>query len=212
MNSRFAQFLSVVFHPLLMPTWLFALLLYGAPARLNVDTYSLGARFSVLVLLFLGTFALPSLLIFYLYRIGYLRDMTMPDRADRRLPFLLTGFIYTGVTYFFAFRMSLFSATSPGVSVLLAGITLSILLVGMINQYWKISAHSVGVGGVLGAVAGLLAKSGDTDLFLPLVGLIAISGLVGSARLQLNAHTLAQVGAGLGLGLLVSLASVSWLL
>ncbi|CCH00152.1 hypothetical protein FAES_2143 [Fibrella aestuarina BUZ 2] len=195
-----------------MPTWLFALLLYGAPARLNVDTYSLGARFSVLVLLFLGTFALPSLLIFYLYRIGYLRDMTMPDRADRRLPFLLTGFIYTGVTYFFAFRMSLFSATSPGVSVLLAGITLSILLVGMINQYWKISAHSVGVGGVLGAVAGLLAKSGDTDLFLPLVGLIAISGLVGSARLQLNAHTLAQVGAGLGLGLLVSLASVSWLL
>ncbi|MEZ0611229.1 hypothetical protein ACAW74_22140 [Fibrella sp. WM1] len=212
MNSRFAQFLSVVFHPLLMPTWLFALLLYVAPARLNVDTYSLGARFSVLVLLFLGTFAIPSLLIFYLYRIGYLRDMTMPDRADRRLPFLLTGFIYTGVTYFFAFRMSLFSATSPGVSVLLAGITLSILLVGIINQYWKISAHSVGIGGVLGAIAGLLAKSGDTDLFLPLVGLIAISGLVGSARLQLNAHTLAQVGAGLGLGLLVSLASVSWLL
>lgn len=195
-----------------MPTWLFAMLLYVAPARLNVDTYSPGARFSVLMLLFLGTFALPSLLIFYLYRIGYLRDMTMPDRADRRLPFLLTGFIYTGVTYFFAFRMSLFSATSPGVSVLLAGITLSILLVGIINQYWKISAHSVGVGGVLGAIAGLLAKSGDTDLFLPLVGLIALSGLIGSARLQLNAHTLAQVGAGLGLGLLVSLVSVSWLL
>lgn len=195
-----------------MPTWLFALLLYVAPARLNVDTYSSGVRFSLLVLLFLGTFAIPSLFIFFLYRTGFLRDITMPDRADRRLPFLLTGFIYTGVTYFFAFRMSLFSATSPGVSVLLAGITLSILLVGIINQYWKISAHSVGVGGVLGAVAALLAKSGDTDLFLPLVGMIALSGLVGSARLQLNAHTLAQVGAGLLLGTLVSLTSVGWLL
>lgn len=212
MNPRFAYALSVVFHPLLMPTWLFALLLYVAPARLNVDTYSPLARLSVLVLLFLGTFALPSLLIFYLYRFGFLRDMAMPDRDDRRLPFLLTGLIYTGVTYFFAFRMSLFSATSPGVSVLLASITLSILLVGMINQFWKISAHSVGIGGVLGAIAGLLAKHADTDLFLPFVVLIALSGLLASARLQLNAHTLGQVGAGLALGTLVSVTAVGWLL
>jgi membrane-associated phospholipid phosphatase len=195
-----------------MPTWLFALLLYAAPARLNVDTYSLQARFSVLVLLFLGTFALPSLFILYLYRVGFLRDLTMPLRADRRLPYLLTGVFYTFVTYFFAFRMSLFSETSPGVAVLLGGITLSVLLVGIINQYWKISAHAVGVGGVLGAIAVLLTKSGDTDLFLPLVGLIALCGLVGSARLQLNAHTLAQVVAGLGLGTLVSAVSAGWLL
>lgn len=194
-----------------MPSYLFALLLYVAPVRLNVDTYSSSARFSVLVLLFLGTFALPSLLIYYLYRVGFLRDMTMPEQADRRLPFLLTSLVYTGVTYLFAFRMSLFSATSPGVSVLLGSITLSILLVGLINQYWKISAHSVGIGGVLGAIAALMAKHGDTDLFLPLVTLIALSGLLASARLQLNAHTLAQVGAGLGLGLLVSGTAVMWL-
>ncbi len=187
-----------------MPTWLFGLLLYVAPARLNVDTYSPGVRLSLLVLVFVGTFAIPSLLILYLYRTGFLTDLTMPERTDRRLPYLITGVVYSIVTYLFAFRMSLFSETSPGVAVVLGSITLSILLVGIINTIWKISAHAVGIGGVLGTIMPMLIKYGDTDLFMPFVGLIALSGLVASARLQLNAHTPGQVGAGLGLGLLVS--------
>ena len=194
-----------------MPTWLFGLLVWVAPARLNVDTYSMGVRVSLLVLIFVGTFTVPSLLIFYLYRLGLLRDMTMPYRADRRLPYLFTGLIYTVVTYLFAFRMSLFSDTSPGVAVVLGSITLSILLVGLINAFWKISAHSVGIGGVLGTVLVLLVKHGDQDLFLPFVGLVVLSGLVGTARLQLDAHTPGQVFGGLGLGLLVSGLAVFYL-
>jgi hypothetical protein len=194
-----------------MPTWLFSVLLYLSPARLNVDTYSASVRLSLLVLVFVGTFAVPSLLILYLYRTGLLTDLNMPDRTDRRLPYLLTGIVYTVVTYLFAFRMGLFSETSPGVAVILGGITLSILLVGIINTVWKISAHTVGVGGVLGTIMPLLVKYGDTDLFMPFVSVIALSGLVASARLQLNAHTPGQVGAGLGLGLLVSGLAVFWL-
>ncbi len=194
-----------------MPTWLFGLLLYVAPARLNVDTYSPSVRLSLLVLVFVGTFAVPSLLILYLYRTGILSDLNMPERTDRRLPYLITGIIYSVVTYLFAFRMSLFSETSPGVAVVLGSITLSILLVGIINTFWKISAHTVGIGGVLGTVMFLLIKHGDTDLFTPFVGLIALSGLLATARLQLNAHTLSQVGAGLGLGVFVSGLAVFWL-
>ena len=194
-----------------MPTWLFGLLLNIAPARLNVDTYSPSVRLSLLVLIFVGTFAVPCLLILYLYRTGYLTDLTMPDRTDRRLPYLITGVVYSVVTYLFAFRMSLFSDTSPAVAVVLGSITLSILLVGIINTIWKISAHAVGIGGVLGTIMLLLAKHGDTELFLPFVGLIALSGLVSSARLQLNAHTIGQVSAGLGLGMLVSGLAVFWL-
>jgi hypothetical protein len=204
LHPRLAYFLSVVFHPLLMPTWLFGLLLYVAPARLNVEAYSYAVRLSLLVLVFIGTFAVPSLLIFYLYRTGFLSDLNMPERTDRRVPYLITGLAYSVVTYLFAFRMSLFSETSPGVAVVLGSITLSILLVGIINTFWKISAHTVGMGGVLGTVLPMLVKYGDTDLFIPFVALIALSGLVSTARLQLNAHTLGQVSAGLGLGVLVS--------
>lgn len=211
LHPRLAYILSVVFHPLLMPTWLFGLLLYVAPVRLNVDTYSPDVRLSLLILVFVGTFAIPSLLILYLFRTGLLTDLTMTERADRRFPYLISGIVYSVVTYLFAFRMSLFSETSPGVAVILGSITLSILLVGIINTVWKISAHTVGIGGVLGTIMLMLIKYGDTDLFLPFVGLIALSGLVASARLQLNAHTVGQVGAGLGLGVLVSGLAVFWL-
>lgn len=187
------------------------MLLYVAPARLNVDTYSLSLRVSLLVLVFIGTFAVPSLLIYYLYRTGFLTDLNMPERTDRRLPYLITGMVYLVVTYLFGFRMSLFSETSPEVAIILGSITLSILLVGLINTVWKISAHAVGIGGVLGTVMLLLAKHGDTELFIPFIGLIVLSGLVASARLQLNAHTLGQVGAGLGLGVFVSGLAIFWL-
>ncbi|RYF46716.1 MAG: hypothetical protein EOO39_49365, partial [Cytophagaceae bacterium] len=181
------------------------------PTRLNVDTYSPDLRLSLLVLVFIGTFAVPSLLIFYLYRTGVLADLNMPDRSDRRLPYLLSGIVYLVVTYLFAFRMSLFSETSPEVAVILGSITLSILLVGLINTVWKISAHAVGIGGVLGTVMLMLAKHGDTELFVPFVILIVLSGLLATARLQLNAHTIGQVSAGLGLGVLVSGLAVFWL-
>ena len=152
------------------------------------------------------------MLIYYLHRTGRLADMTMPDRADRKWPLLLTGLIYTGVTYLFAFRMNLLSDTSPQLAVVLAAITLSILLVAIISLYWKISAHAVGMGGVLGVVLALMAKYGETDLLIPLVGLLALSGLVATARLQLNAHTLSQVLAGWGMGVLVSGEAVFWLI
>ncbi|MEZ0540242.1 hypothetical protein [Fibrella arboris] len=211
MHPRLAYLLSVVFHPLMMPSWLFGLLLYVAPARLNVDTYNPELRFSLLILVFIGTFAIPSLLILYLYRTGFLTDLTMPNRTDRRLPYLLSGVVYSVVTYLFAFKMSLFSETSPEVAIILGSITLSILLVGIINTVWKISAHMVGIGGVLGTVMLMLLKHSDSELFIPFVVLIALSGLLGTARLQLNAHTVGQVGAGLGLGIVVSGLAVLWL-
>lgn len=191
-----------------MPTYLFGLLMYVSPVRLNVDTYSVKAQASILLLLFIGTFMAPSVVIYYLYRTGRLADMTMPDRKDRKWPLFLTGVIYTGVTYLFAFRMNLLSDTSPQLAVVLAAITLSILLVAVISLYWKISAHAVGIGGVLGVVMALMVKYGETDLLLPLIGLLTLSGLVATARLQLNAHTLSQVLVGWGLGVVVSSLTV----
>jgi hypothetical protein len=86
------------------------------------------------------------------------------------------------------------------------------LLVGLISIYWQISAHSVGIGGVVGIVAGIITKFGETDLVLVLAALIMLTGMVASARLRLNAHTPAQIGAGLMLGLSTSMMTVFWLI
>ena len=212
MTTSLARFLSVVLHPLLMPTLLFGLLLFQAPAVLGMDAFSGSLRFSLLVLIFVGTFAVPSLLIYYLFRSGYVRSLYLNTLADRRLPFFLTALVYLFLAYLFAFRMEGISDLAPEIGLLIGGIAVSILLVGIISLSWQISAHGVGIGGVVGIVGSMMLRFDLTDLFFSLLLLVALTGLVGSARLKLNAHTPAQVGAGLALGLLVSFATVYWLL
>lgn len=193
-----------------MPTFVFGILLFQVPNVLGVDVYGPTIRLSLLVLIFVGTFGVPALLIYYLYRSGLIQTLQLTTLADRRLPFFLTALVYALLTYLFRFRMELISTIAPEIGVLLGSIALSILLVGIISLYWQISAHSVGISGVVGILAGVMLKFSLTELFVPLLLSVLLTGLVGSARLRLNAHTPAQIGAGVVLGLIVSLAAVFW--
>lgn len=191
-----------------MPTLLFGILLFEVPAAVGVDAFATQLRLSLLSLIAVGTFGVPALLIYVLYRTGYLRDLTLDNRADRHLPYLLTGLVYSGLTYLFARRMQLVSEVAPEISVVLGSITISILLVALISLSWKISAHGVGIGGTLGALLGIMGKFGETDLFGLVLLFVLLTGLLASARLHLDAHTPAQVVVGLALGVLVSLSAV----
>jgi hypothetical protein len=195
-----------------MPTLLFGVLLFQVPSVLGMDAFSVSLRLSLLVLISVGTFAVPSLLIYYLFRSGYVQSLHLNSLADRRLPYFLTACVYLFLAYLFTFRMQLVSTVAPEIGVLLGGIALSILLVGLISLSWQISAHSVGIGGVLGAIGSLMLKFSIPDLFLPLLLLVLLTGFVSSARLKLNAHTPAQIGAGLALGFIVSAMTVFWLI
>ncbi len=208
MTTTLARLLSIVFHPLLMPTLLFGILLFRAPGAIGVDAFATPLRLSLLSLIAVGTFGIPVLVIYFLYRSGYLHDLTLNDRTDRHLPYLFTGLIYNGLTYVFARRLQLVSEVAPELAIILGSITLSILLVGLISLSWKISAHGVGMGGTLGALVGIMNKFGETDLFWIVLVFVLLAGLLASARLHLNAHTPAQVGAGLALGLCISLSAV----
>lgn len=193
-----------------MPTLLFGLLLFIVPSVINLDMYPDSVRISLLVLIFVGTFMVPAVLTYYLLRMGYVQDIQLTNLSDRRLPFFMTALIYLLVSYLFSFRMQAVSSLAPEIGILIGSIAVSILLGGMISLTWQISAHGIGIGGVIGVIAGLIAKFEVTDLFIPLLGLVLLTGLVASARLKLNAHTPAQIGAGLALGLLIGLSTVYW--
>ena len=68
--------------------------------------------------------------------------------------------------------------------------------------FFKISVHSLAMGGALGIILPL-NKAADGELLVPAAGLIALAGIVMSARLYLQAHTLREVGYGAALGFLV---------
>lgn len=193
-----------------MPTLLFGVLLFQVPNVLELDMFSSSLRFSLLVLIFVGTFMVPALLVYYLVRVGFVRSLYMTDLADQRLPYLLTAFVYFILAYLFTFRMQLISSIAPEIGILIASSAVSILLVGLISLSWQISAHGVGIGGVLGMLASLMLKFSITDLFVPLTVFVLLAGLVASARLKLNTHTPTEILAGLALGLSVSWLTVYW--
>lgn len=208
MNSRFALILSVILHPLLMPTYIFGLLFLLTPELIGVSMLDFSAQGSLLALLFLSTFAAPSLLIYYLYRLGFFKNLVLDNLKDRRLPYWLTILIYAATTYFFGWKFQPISQLIPGIAIILGSITISILIVAIISTRWKISAHATGIGGLTGALACIMINFDETSLFLPLVLAVATTGVLLSARLQLNAHTPAQVSAGVLLGLTTSTLSI----
>ncbi|MDQ4141322.1 MAG: hypothetical protein M3142_12475, partial [Bacteroidota bacterium] len=80
-------------------------------------------------------------------------------------------------------------------------ITLAVFFTFAISYFWKISAHSVGMGGALGFIILLHTWQPEERTLYLVSGTILLSGIVLSARLALNAHTPSQVYTGFLLGL-----------
>ena len=206
MNTRLATFLSGTLHPLLMPTLLFLILFFLAPVSLGVEGMDMTFKWIVIGFVFIYTFAIPAYLVYLLKRWGVISSLKMENLHERRIPYLMTALIYGVLGYFlYTKNSSLFAC-----AYILWSITLVILSVAIISFWWQISAHAAGIGGVVGALAGIMVKFGEGSLFIPLLCAMIIAGYLVGARLQLNAHTPRQVWAGLTLGVILSLLSVSY--
>ena len=76
------------------------------------------------------------------------------------------------------------------------------LFLSFISYFWKISAHLVGWGGLVGLIL-ILSLRFNTDLMLFLILAILSSGFIGFARLKLEAHNPLQVYSGFLLGFVI---------
>ncbi|ACT95419.1 hypothetical protein [Dyadobacter fermentans] len=208
LNNRLAILLSVVFHPLIITTYLFALLFILAPDLVGVSAFELPALGSLLMLLWLNTFIAPAIMMFYFKKMGMITSLYVEDAAERRIPYVACVIIYGLATYLFGWQLQPIGELAPQISVILASVTLSLALIAMVSYFWKISAHATGIGGVIGMLSGLMIRFDESALLMPLITTILIGGWLMSARLQLNAHTPAQIVAGVFCGLTVSSATV----
>lgn len=201
LKNRLAYGLSVLLHPLLVPTYLLLLLGYGLPSSLGLPPGA-GLPAGIPLQAWALTFLLPGLLIGLLARRGFISSVELPDRRQRTLPLLLAAACFAAATVLLA------QVPQAGqlLSRLFGAITLSVLLTTLITRWWKISAHGVGMGGAIGLIIWLLlARQLPPPLLLPLLTLLLLlAAAVAWARLRLQAHTPAQVAAGLALGTAVA--------
>ncbi len=186
----------MLLHPLLLPTYLVALLCYAFPGGLELPT-GLAFRGELVLRVWGLTFALPGLLVGLLQLRGHITSVELYERRQRPLPLLIAALAFGAATL----HLSTLPHAGALAHVLLV-MTLSALLTLIITLAWKISAHGMGMGGAIGlfAVLGLSQRLPPAQAALWLLGTLLLSGAVAWARLRLKAHSPAQVLAGLALG------------
>lgn len=198
-----AHIVSYIFHPLMMPTLIFAVLLFHYPYLMVSNEYF---KTALLLMIFLMTGILPALCIFLMFRFRIISSLYLQSRKERIYPFVMTLIIYVAASYLL-YSEPLFDKLF---SITLVMITLAIMVLTAITQLWKISAHAIGIGGLTGFVLRMNLVYKD-ELFLQLLAvLVLFSGLVISARIILNAHTPGQTYAGYLLGVFMSFLSYPW--
>ncbi len=205
-----AQFFSVLFHPLLILTYVLALYLAVHPFVFGVSSITDQNGFLLLLQVFFATFLIPAVSVVIMRLLGLVDSLELSDRQQRIGPYIITG-----VFYLWIFRNFLGNPQVPDLyTSFLLGATIALFLAFFINIFSKISAHAVGMGGLLSMIV-LLMQSGIpqtmhfsflNDLLLVInlstVFLIAIAmtGLVGASRLFLGAHAPQDLYGGLMIG------------
>ena len=197
-----AQFVSVLFHPLLMPLYAFWLLLnsggylsYAVPDKFRQYLY---------LVIFVSTFLMPSLLTWMMVQKGWISNIELNERSERHLPYLITLSCYIAAAYL------LFKLPLPRMfSLTIMGAAMAILIAFFINLRWKISIHMIGIGGLLGLFYGFGKYFHMKTMFI-LVLISIIAGVVASARLYRKSHTPGQVYIGFVVGFLAEMSFIAF--
>lgn len=195
MEKFVARTLSVVLHPLLIPT-LFLLILYQLPVYM-ISLFAIKYKFLVFLFVFVLTVVIPSLLALVFWRFKFIQGLTMGSQNERIIPLFSMAFFY----YFTYYALNK-EVAFPAFNLFMLGSTILVLLTLMINYYSKISLHLIAWGGLTGALTGL-AFLFHLEPYFWLFLVLLLSGLAAFARLRINAHKPHQVYIGYLLGFVV---------
>jgi membrane-associated phospholipid phosphatase len=202
--NTLARVVSYVFHPLLIPTYLF--LLFAVVFPLGLEPIPSQSHNVFLILIFIVTFVLPILNAAILKAFGMISSFTMEDRKERVFPFILVSLIYVCITYLLYWK-SRIDVTDNFLKLM---IIIDMLVVGatLITFFYKVSIHSLAMWGVIGILIPLHKINDAGTLFYPAVVSVILAGIVMSSRLALGAHTLKEVLWGSVVGLALSITGM----
>lgn len=196
-EEKLAKIISYIFHPLLMPTYGFVLIFF---TKNYISTFlSPNLKFVIIGVTFIFTFLLPTINALILLKMGRIKSLEMETSNERIIPYGSTVLYYSALFYLF------YNAQFPNIfKNMILGAAITILFTLIINFRWKISAHTIGIGGIAGAALGIIYRL-QVDMHFILMIIIFFAGIVAYARLKLKAHTPSQVYTGFVLGFLVEL-------
>ena len=142
-------------------------------------------------MVFINTILFPGLVMFLLYRLGFLKSLFMETMKDRIIPLNAAIFFY-----FWAYYVGRnLDAIPASLQQWLLGVFLGSCVAMFINIWKKISLHAIGMGGLVSFCAWQQATDQHWPMFVLIPSMI-IAGLVGTARLIRETHEPSDVYAG----------------
>jgi hypothetical protein len=196
-----AHFVSYIFHPLFIPAYVMAFLLYVHPyAFIGFDD-----RMKLLRLLsvIVSTLLLPAFSVFLLWRLQFTRTIYLRTQKERIIPYAITMVFYFWVWYVF----NNLSDSPLAAKQFLLGVFLSVCLEYMANIWFKISMHGTAMGGMLAFfIVQAFASPSIGAVYLSIA--LFITGLVCTARLIVGGHTRFEVYSAVFFGIAAQILAV----
>ena len=172
--------LSWIFHPVLMIVWVVSYLLYVHPqVFLGLEA----SQKNVVLLRVVATAVfLPLMTVVLLKGLGFIDSILLSSSRERIIPFVAC------ITFFF---WSYYVSKKLGDPFELRAFLLSLFLTAsvslLLNNYFKISMHGLGLGGANALLVCMLFAANMRDGFLLALSFF-ITGLVSTARIKSGSH------------------------
>lgn len=187
-QALWARLISIVFHPLVVPTYLATLLLATGPEPWGAaHSWSLGA-------VFLGTFVGPALTAAVLHRMRLVSAFHLPLRSDRQWPLAVTA-----AGMYWSFKQTVRTGQPEVLTWSLLAACVTLLLLYLALLWTKASGHTAGMAAACGAIAAVSLEWGWSPW--PLLASAGLLTSVVAARLQLRAHSPTEILWGLAFGI-----------
>lgn len=192
-----SQAWSIILYPMFMP--LYGILLFCYATQTSAP--KLPAIYLLICVLgtCLLTVIIPITLLLYLRHKGYINSLHINDPKQRTTPYIYTIVCYGFWAYFLRATMQL----PLFLLIVVIGAIIALIIVTLINHFWKISAHLTGIGGLLGGVCSYAIYYSRMPFYL-IISILLAALLLMYARIYLNAHTPMQVVCGFLLGIITT--------
>ena len=189
---KFYKFISVILHPIVVPT--LGVLLYFILIPNRIDS---NQKLAILGLIFIATYLVPLFVLIILKAFKLIKSYKVYAIKERKIPISLM------IALFYVLGNTLSKITMiRDLGILFYATSLGLIVIYLLFVFKiKTSLHLLSLGISVGFF--MLLSTQYLISFLPVILiLILISGLLASARLYLKAHTPREVYLGFLLGVI----------
>lgn len=201
-----ASVISYIFHPVFVPVYIVAFLLYVHP--FIFAGYTPKNKILVFAQAFMMLTFFPLVSVLLLKALKFIDSIYLHTQKDRVIPFIACMTWYFWLWYVWNnMGKSDGAADMPREAVKLALAIFITTIIGlMVNIKMKISLHAIAIGVLVCFLVLLAVKEGlGFGLFIS-IGIL-VAGIVCTARFIVSDHTQAEVYSGLGVGIISMLAA-----